>query len=134
MDLFSVVRLAKSTQIAMGARPTRGGELPVVVATAGYPMDIVQAGQEETPPVVAEAQTNQIFSRTMMEVSQVASLDSACVSKPEGEARDPSQSLKRKAVDEDEGTSTSKRRRPMLSDRELSAEEDTSTSKTTPSQ
>ena len=90
--------------------------------------------QEETPPVVAETQPNQSFSKSVTEVSQVASLESAGVSKPEGEARDPSQSLKRKAVDEDEGTSTSKRRRPMLSDRELSAEEDMSTSKTTPSQ
>ena len=94
MDLFSVVRLLKSTQVTIGARPTIKGKPPLLVDTADNSMEAVKVEQEETPPVIVETQFNQGFPKSITEVSQIVSLESVGVSKSEGEGEGLSRNFK----------------------------------------
>ena len=49
MDLFGVVKLSKPTQVIVGVRPLREGEIPILEATAGRTMEYAQ----EEPDTVA---------------------------------------------------------------------------------
>lgn len=40
MDLFAVVKLAKPAQVAVGVRPLREGEQPILEATAGRLLEL----------------------------------------------------------------------------------------------
>ena len=55
MDLFSVVKLARPTQVTVGVRPLREGEAPILDATAGRIMEFAQEEPEHASPVVLEA-------------------------------------------------------------------------------
>ena len=55
MDLFSVVKLAKPTQVTVGVRPMRDGEAPIFEATAGRTVKFVQEELVNASPVVLEA-------------------------------------------------------------------------------
>lgn len=92
MDLFSVVRLAKPAQVTEFT-------------------EVARVEQERIPSAVTELQPNEVFPELVTDVSQAASL--GFIGVPEPERRDPSQSLKRKAFDEHESTSTSKRGRDV---------------------
>ena len=81
MDLFSVVRLLKCTQVTIGARPTTESDPPLVTGTADNSIKDVQVEQEKTPPVVAEIHCDQGFPKSMTESSQIVSLESVGVSK-----------------------------------------------------
>ena len=48
MDLFGVVKLTKSTQVAVGVRPLREGEVPILEATTGR---LLEPAQEESSDV-----------------------------------------------------------------------------------
>ena len=48
MDLFGAVKLAKPTQVTVGVRPLREGEIPILEATAGR---ILEPAQEESADV-----------------------------------------------------------------------------------
>ena len=53
MDLFSVVRLAKPTQVTVGVRPLRDDKEPVLQAAAGRTMTLApEEGSEDVPPVI----------------------------------------------------------------------------------
>ena len=53
MDLFVVVKLAKPTQVAVGVRPLRDGERPILEATFGRLLELAQTDSSGgTPPVV----------------------------------------------------------------------------------
>ena len=45
MDLFAVVKLTKPSQVTVGVRPLREGELPILEATAGR---LLEPAQEES--------------------------------------------------------------------------------------
>ena len=45
MDLFKVVKLTKPTQVAVGMRPLREGEKPILETTAGRLVGVAQEGE-----------------------------------------------------------------------------------------
>ena len=130
MDLFSVVRLAKPTQVTVGVRLLRDGEEPVLQAAAGRTMVLApEEGSADTPPVEAEpirsfpSLTPQV---PVVELSETDSTESAEAPKSENEPESASQGTKRKQAGEDAGIGTSKRRRALVSDEQSSSEEDAS--------
>ena len=76
MDLFNVVRLAKPTQVTVGVRPLREGEIPILEATAGR---ILEHAQEE-PADVAQPLLNatpvQLFLRRKCQPLSLRTLSS----------------------------------------------------------
>ena len=75
-----MVKLAKPTQVTVGVRPLRDGETPILEATAGRTMELVQ---EET----ANA------SPPLLEATPVRSVPSQGVASPEHSRTDSSEGM-----------------------------------------
>ena len=116
MDLFSVVRLTKPTQVTVGVRPLREGELPILEATVGR---LLEPAQEEssdaTQPVVNATlvQTVPAQGVAVPESVRTEPSDSAGILKVDTDSEEERQCSKRKAAD-DGGEGTSKRRRHTI--------------------
>ena len=128
MDLFSVVKLAKPTQVTVGVRPLREGEQPILEATAGR---LLELAQEESSggaqPVVNATPVQTVPAQVVAEPDPVRteSSDSVRILKVDTNSEDENQGAKRKAAD-DHGEGTSKRRRHTIivdesADEEVSA-------------
>ena len=60
MDLFAVVRLEAPQRVAVGVRPLRDGETPILEATAGRVVDLVVPEPEGSPAAVAAPPLQQV--------------------------------------------------------------------------
>lgn len=77
MDLFGVVNLEMSRAVAVGVRPLRDGEAPILEVTDGRVVDLVMPEAEGSPPVI-EAAPVQSFAPVQQEaVAAQAPPDSA---------------------------------------------------------
>jgi hypothetical protein len=131
MDLFSVVKLAKPTQVTVGVCPLRDGETPILEATVGRTMEFVQEEHANaSPQVILEASpvrsvpTQRVQSP---EQSRTESSEDMGILKAESEQDEASQGMKRKKASGDDSAGTSKRRRHIITV-DVSSEEDASPS------
>ena len=60
MDLFAVVKLEAPRRVTVGVRPLRGGETPILQATAGRVVDLVVPEPEGSPAAVAAPPLQQV--------------------------------------------------------------------------
>ena len=78
MDLFGMVKLTKPTQVTVGVRPLREGEVPVLEATAGHLFEPVQEESSDvaqpllnaTPVQIVPAQGVPVFEPARTESSR----------------------------------------------------------------
>ena len=125
MDLFGVVKLTKPTQVTVGVRPLREGEVPILEATAGRLLepaqeessDVAQPGLNATPVQTVPAQV----VRTPEPV-RTESSEGVGILKVDTDSEGEHQGAKRKAAD-DGGEGTSKRRRHVITVDESTDEE-----------
>ena len=125
MDLFAVVKLAMRTQVTVGVRRLKEGELPILEATAGRLLEFVQEEPSDASQAVVHAtpvQTVPTQAVVVPEVARAESSASAGILKVDTDSEEERQGVKRKAV-VDDGEGTSKRRRRFISVDESSDEE-----------
>ena len=111
MDLFSVVKLAKPTQVTVGVRPLRDGETPILEATAGRTMELTQEEPGNASPGVLDATpVHRVPSQRLPhpELSRTDSSESMGILKADSEPEEASQGVKRKKASGDGGAGTSK--------------------------
>ena len=126
--MFAVVKLEKPKQVTVGVRPRRENEQPLLEATAGHLAVLGPVVHEGSPPllvtpvqsVAPDVETTHEEEAHAESSDSVEILKVEEVLKPDEVARD----LKRKG--EAGGGSTSKRRRYLVGDADLSTEEETS--------
>ena len=112
MDLFGVVKLTKPSQVTVGVRPLREGEVPILEATAGRLLEPVQDQSSDVAQPLLNAnpvQTVPTQGVVAPEPTRTESSDSAGILKVDTDSEEERQGAKRKASD-DGGEGTSKRR------------------------
>jgi hypothetical protein len=130
MDLFSVVKLAKPTQVTVGVCPLRDGETPILEATAERTMEFVQEEPANASPVVLEVTPMRSVPTQGVqspEPSRTDSSESMGIFKAESDAEEACQGVKCKKASGNDGEGTSKRRRHIITV-DVSSEEDASPS------
>ena len=55
IDLFSVVRLTKPTQVTVGVRPLREGKVPILEATVGRLLEVAQEESSDASQPILNA-------------------------------------------------------------------------------
>ena len=129
MDLFSVVRLTKPTQVTVGVRPLREGEVPILEATAGRLLELArEESSDASQPIVNATPVQTVPAQGVVapELVRAESSTSVGIFKVDTDSEEERQGAKRKAAD-DGGEGTSKRRRHTIIVDE-STEEETSSS------
>ena len=130
MDLFSVVKLAKPTQVTVGVRPLREGETPILEATAGRTMEYAQEEQANAAqPLLEATPVRSVPSQEVQspESSRAEFAEGVGILKADSDPEEASQGVKRKKVSGDGGVGTSKRRRHIITV-DVSSDEDVSPS------
>lgn len=130
MDLFVVVKLAKPTQVAVGVRPLRDGEAPVLEATAGRTMELELEEPGNASPGVLEATPVTSVPNLRVQSPESSHPESAHIAgilRVESDSEEASQGVKRKKVSDDGDVGTSKRRRHTIAV-DVSSDEDVSPS------
>ena len=120
-----MVKLAKPTQVAVGVRPLREGEQPVLEATAGRLLELAQTDSSGgTPPVVNATPVQTVPAQRVVEPELVRAEVSTNfeVLQVDIDSEGERQGAKRKASD-DGGEGTSKRRRQAIVVEESTDEE-----------
>lgn len=116
MDLFSIVRLTKPTQVTVGVRPLREGEVPILEATAGRLLELVQEeSSDASEPIVNATPVQTVPAQGVVapELAHAESSTSTGFLKVDTDSEEERQGVKRKAVFVD-GEGTSKRRRHTI--------------------
>ena len=125
MDLFSVVKLSKPTQVTVGVRPLREGETPILEATARR---ITEYAQEEpanvAQPLLVATPVQNVPSQEVPapERARTESSEGVGIFKVDTDSEEASQGVKRKASG-DGGEGTSKRRCHVITVDESTDEE-----------
>ena len=115
MDLFSVVKLAKPTQVTVGVRPLKEGETPLLEATAGH---TIEYAQEElanvAQPLLEATPVRSLPSQEVQSPERTDSSEGVGIFKADSDQEEESQGVKRKKVSGGDGAGTSKRRRHII--------------------
>ena len=130
MDLFSVVKLAKPTQVTVGVRPLRDGEKLILEATAGRTMEYVQEEPANvSQPLLEATPVRSVPSQQVPspELSRTDSSEGVRILKADVSQEETSQGVKRKKASGDDGAGTSKRRCHIINV-DVSSDEDASPS------
>ena len=132
MDLFSVVKLAKPTQVTVGVRPLKEGETPILEATVRRIMEYAQ----EEPTNIAQPLLEATHVRSVPneevqspEPSRTDSSEGMGISKVDSDQEEVNQGVKRKKLSGGDGAGTSKKRRRIITV-DVSSKEDVSPSTT----
>ena len=116
MDLFAVVKLTKPTQVTVGVRPLREGEVPILEATAGRLLELArEESSDASQPIVnaTPVQTVPTQGVVVPELVRAESSASVWILQVDTDSEEERQGAKRKAAD-DGGEGTSKRRRHTI--------------------
>ena len=108
MDLFSVVRLEAPQRVAVGVRPLREGETPILQATAGRVVELNIPEPEGSPAPVAAPPVQQVppVAQADAEVARTPPTPDFVDLDESSEEEDLEHSqLVRKRVADDEGSS-----------------------------
>lgn len=111
MDLFGVVKLTKPSQVTVGVRPLREGEIPILEATAGHLLEPVQEESSDVAQPLLNATPVQTVPAQGVPASEPAHTKSsggAGILKVDTDSKEERQGAKRKASDDGgEGSSKS---------------------------